>query len=596
MLFPGRQLLYVLEKREDLSLSGSLLYRLSACGGITLQHTSTLGVMVAERLDNSPPTKVNRVQHPTGSLQIFASGNRAGRCRWSVGFLGDLPLPPPPSFRRCSTLTSPSSALKTSLARGSQSPREAAQGKLASDVMFARVLQPLAPVAQPVGEPPPEHGVASGMQGEENGRSLRKPADKRHRRARLQRAWIRERPHRQVNYARSPETSTRGILLFPAQSTICGDIHGDSLPFLWQPFHELSNGFWPRLTSPHPAIQFIPKMFCRVEVGVPGGPVQSANIVAGVPLHSSPVVIFGRLLTRGWDERVIPEKTRRKAAPSGAIPTCENSVVTRPGIEHRFALVGGEKSNRSATAAHGNVGTSRALPYPSPSSPLQDGRPYSRLPFERSNLSRDLLEVQWSPTSIFQGQGGRLINQGVAGSCPGASDAADFQFACRIGNLSPSQYQLSSATTTRQKKIGRVAPCPHSSGVGWPTCSWRVAGSLPGASDVADGRQAECLAVNDLPFPHAALTDDVTARLACHSWLADLLTRECMHMCANHYGKEERKKDKERKEGMRRKECKREKVGALGEYPRHESIKNEILVTKMTAQDISALATNMTAY
>ncbi|KAJ8872361.1 hypothetical protein PR048_025965 [Dryococelus australis] len=59
------------------------------------------------------------------------------------------------------------------------------------------------------------------------------------------------------------------------------DIHGDSSPFLLQPFHELSIGFWPRLTSPHPAIQFVPKMFYRVEVGALGRPVQSANIVVG---------------------------------------------------------------------------------------------------------------------------------------------------------------------------------------------------------------------------------------------------------------------------------------------------------------------------
>ncbi|KAJ8895104.1 hypothetical protein PR048_000429 [Dryococelus australis] len=61
------------------------------------------------------------------------------------------------------------------------------------------------------------------------------------------------------------------------------DIHGDSSPFLLQPFHELSNGFWPHLTSPHPAIQFVPNMFYRVEVGALGGPVQSANIVVGKP-------------------------------------------------------------------------------------------------------------------------------------------------------------------------------------------------------------------------------------------------------------------------------------------------------------------------
>ncbi|KAJ8880252.1 hypothetical protein PR048_016718 [Dryococelus australis] len=66
------------------------------------------------------------------------------------------------------------------------------------------------------------------------------------------------------------------------------DIHGDSSPFLLQPFHELSKGFWPRLTSPHPAIQFVPRMFCRVEVGALGRPVQSANIVVVVRLHISP--------------------------------------------------------------------------------------------------------------------------------------------------------------------------------------------------------------------------------------------------------------------------------------------------------------------
>ncbi|KAJ8889321.1 hypothetical protein PR048_008820 [Dryococelus australis] len=43
-----------------------------------------VGAAVAERLACSPPTKANR---------IFPSGNRAGRCGWSAGFLGDLPSP-----------------------------------------------------------------------------------------------------------------------------------------------------------------------------------------------------------------------------------------------------------------------------------------------------------------------------------------------------------------------------------------------------------------------------------------------------------------------------------------------------------------------
>ncbi|KAJ8897553.1 hypothetical protein PR048_002902 [Dryococelus australis] len=58
-------------------------------------NTSIIGAAVAERLACSPSTKANRFQSPAGSLRIFVSGNRAGRCRWSLGFLGDLPFRPP---------------------------------------------------------------------------------------------------------------------------------------------------------------------------------------------------------------------------------------------------------------------------------------------------------------------------------------------------------------------------------------------------------------------------------------------------------------------------------------------------------------------
>ncbi|KAJ8880452.1 hypothetical protein PR048_016922 [Dryococelus australis] len=63
------------------------------------------GATVAKRLACSPPTEEIRIQSPAGSLRIFACGNCAGRCRWSAGFLGDLPFPPVLSFRRCSLLT-----------------------------------------------------------------------------------------------------------------------------------------------------------------------------------------------------------------------------------------------------------------------------------------------------------------------------------------------------------------------------------------------------------------------------------------------------------------------------------------------------------
>ncbi|KAJ8872571.1 hypothetical protein PR048_026177 [Dryococelus australis] len=46
----------------------------------------------------------------------------------------------------------------------------------------------------------------------------------------------------------------------------------------------------------------------------------------------------------------ITENTRWPVASSGTIPTPENPEYTRRG-SHRFALVGGEQSNRSATVA-----------------------------------------------------------------------------------------------------------------------------------------------------------------------------------------------------------------------------------------------------
>ncbi|KAJ8890059.1 hypothetical protein PR048_009565 [Dryococelus australis] len=56
---------------------------------------NTCWAAVAERLACSHPTKANRAQFPAKSFQIFASGNRAGRCHWSAGFLGDLRLSRP---------------------------------------------------------------------------------------------------------------------------------------------------------------------------------------------------------------------------------------------------------------------------------------------------------------------------------------------------------------------------------------------------------------------------------------------------------------------------------------------------------------------
>ncbi|KAJ8867530.1 hypothetical protein PR048_031332 [Dryococelus australis] len=68
-----------------------------------------------------PPRRSGFNPRIPGSLRIFASGNRVGRCRRSTGFLGDLSFPP--HFRSGAALYSPqapSSALKTSLLRAAK--------------------------------------------------------------------------------------------------------------------------------------------------------------------------------------------------------------------------------------------------------------------------------------------------------------------------------------------------------------------------------------------------------------------------------------------------------------------------------------------
>ncbi|KAJ8880062.1 hypothetical protein PR048_020685 [Dryococelus australis] len=73
---------------------------------------------VAERLACSPSTKAIWVQSTAGSLRIFLFDNRRRRCRWSAGFLSDLPFPPPfHSGVATYSPQSPSSALKTTVLR-----------------------------------------------------------------------------------------------------------------------------------------------------------------------------------------------------------------------------------------------------------------------------------------------------------------------------------------------------------------------------------------------------------------------------------------------------------------------------------------------
>ncbi|KAJ8872081.1 hypothetical protein PR048_025682 [Dryococelus australis] len=83
---------------------------------ISIKAASQFAGRVLSRL---PPRRTGF--NPRPGHRISASGNRAGRCRWSVGFLGDLPFPPPlHSGAAPYSLQSPSSVLKTSLLRATQ--------------------------------------------------------------------------------------------------------------------------------------------------------------------------------------------------------------------------------------------------------------------------------------------------------------------------------------------------------------------------------------------------------------------------------------------------------------------------------------------
>ncbi|KAJ8894738.1 hypothetical protein PR048_000045 [Dryococelus australis] len=65
------------------------------------EKISAQGATMAERLACSPPFKTIRIQSPAGPHRIFLCGNRAGRCRRSAGFLGDIPEDKPSKVDRC---------------------------------------------------------------------------------------------------------------------------------------------------------------------------------------------------------------------------------------------------------------------------------------------------------------------------------------------------------------------------------------------------------------------------------------------------------------------------------------------------------------
>ncbi|KAJ8869911.1 hypothetical protein PR048_028920 [Dryococelus australis] len=75
--------------------SDCAIWRYIDLGTILLKHRNCDVDIDEPQSISTVHSRANRVRSPAGSLQALASENRAGRCCWSAGFLGDLPCPPP---------------------------------------------------------------------------------------------------------------------------------------------------------------------------------------------------------------------------------------------------------------------------------------------------------------------------------------------------------------------------------------------------------------------------------------------------------------------------------------------------------------------
>ncbi|KAJ8880816.1 hypothetical protein PR048_017287 [Dryococelus australis] len=133
----------------------------------------------------------------------------------------------------------------------------------------------------------------------------------------------------------TPETGPRGrqIQERHALYECLQDIHGDPSLFLLQRFHELRNGFWPRLTSSHPAIQFVPKMFYRVAASVPMLPRTNTSgpTPTGVKHKSTDILNYlsSRGTTRFWASKMMVSECRRFESRSNGATLTIMGVIAR---------------------------------------------------------------------------------------------------------------------------------------------------------------------------------------------------------------------------------------------------------------------------
>ncbi|KAJ8888548.1 hypothetical protein PR048_008039 [Dryococelus australis] len=284
-------------------------------------NTAT-GVTVARRLAYSPPTKAIRVQYPAGSLRIFACWNRAGRCRWSSGFL-DYLLFPPPLHSGASPFSSqtPSLDLKTSKLRAAQ-------------------ISSLLHCEQRVA-----HGVV------------------RHLGLQFKGIWERREtpsgPHHALSFRSVGGhlgSKTNGIYGHAMDFFMCGSVVPLTFSDMTQTVQSTSSDgtptpVLPSTISPSLHCNFCDKMFAYSY----GARRHERNGCTKSPPKYGP------------GKREIPEETCRLAALFGTIPTCESPGVARPGLNQvrlggrLVRMLASHQDELSHRGSYGNLGTNQRL-------------------------------------------------------------------------------------------------------------------------------------------------------------------------------------------------------------------------------------------
>ncbi|KAJ8894521.1 hypothetical protein PR048_007178 [Dryococelus australis] len=316
--------------------------------------------------------------------RILACGNRAGRCRWSVGFLGDLPFPPP--LQSSAAPYSPSFTLISSqdldvraaqISRLYFTPQYFVHGcrlghvpRIIPAAEYETVFREIA-VWIPANSVSTTPGFADSSQASCMLGHVPRiiPAAEYETVFREIAVWI---PASSVSTTPGFADSSQASCMWGNTqrayewilSRACKSAHFTANSSYNTPLHRCDSHYYCCSTC-------LRRRVAAHEAHPGGGGMSVATISLLVslsfqlPLFAAPharddriprelprlvQVRSLRLWMAGRGKQQIPEKTRRPVASSCTISTCENPGVTRPWTESGSALVGGEQSNRSATA------------------------------------------------------------------------------------------------------------------------------------------------------------------------------------------------------------------------------------------------------